>query len=118
MATASGVRIETLETGEERDLGTRSGPAVTDAASPDPRLALFEAPLKYSPVTLTADADYPSLGEFLWRLRRLPTLTEIRTLDVTGSAPANDAPVEGTLHVTLTLFAYSRSESAIPEAAE
>lgn len=118
MATASGVRIETLETGGERRLGTRSGPAVTDAASPDPRLALFEAPLEYSPVTLTADADYPSLGEFLWRLRRLGTLTEIRSLDVTASAAANDAPVEGPLHVTLTLFAYSRSEPAIPEASE
>ena len=115
IATASGIRIDTLETGEQGDVGTRSGPAVADAATPDPRLALFEASLKYSPVTLTAEADYPSLGAFLWRLRNLGTLTEVRTLDVTAPPPSGEAPVDGTLRVTLMLFAYSRIGSGIPE---
>lgn len=115
VATASGVGIETLETGAQSDVRPRSGPAVADAAMPDPRVALFEASLKYSPVTLTAEADYRSLGEFLWRFRDMTTLSEIRTLDVTVPAsPPGEPRASGTLRVTLALFAYSRAGADDP----
>jgi hypothetical protein len=111
LASATRVRIDMLETGEQGDVNAGTGPGVAGAAIPDPRLALFQAPLKYSPVTLTADADYSSLGEFLWRLRDLATLIEIRALDITAPAAQPDEAPEtpGTLRVTLTLFAYART---------
>ena len=116
LAIATGLRIETLETGEPSDVVARSGPAVVDAGSPDPRLALFDAPLRYSPVTLTAEGDYPSVGAFLWRLRSLATLTDIRTFEVTASGVGSgEASGPGTLRVTMTLFAYARIGSETPE---
>jgi hypothetical protein len=115
VARASGVGIETLETGAQSDVRPRSGPAVADAAMPDPRVALFETSLSYTPVTLTAEADYRSLGEFFWRFRDMTTLTEIRTLEVaTSAAPRGDPGAGGVLRVTLTLFAYSRTGADDP----
>jgi len=111
LAARTGVHVDAIENGDQGSAAEAGGPAVSGGVMPDPRFALFQTPLKYSPVTLTADADYASLGNFLWQLRDLATVVEIRSLAVTSSAetPGDTAPAPGTVRVTLTVFAYSRT---------
>jgi hypothetical protein len=109
-----------IETGERVSIAADgAGPRLTGAAPTDPRLQLFAVPLAYSPVSMSFDADYASLGEFLWRLRDLATTVEIRTMEVkpraasaAGPEPAVLPVADGAVHVALTLFAYSREATA------
>jgi hypothetical protein len=120
LASAAGIQILTIEPADEETASFERGPAVADRPIPDPRLALFEAPLRFSPITLTADCDYRSLGEFLWRLRDLGPLIEIRNLEVTPLAASDDEtlPPPGRLRVTVTTFAYSVSSEGRRESTE
>lgn len=74
------------------------------ADSFDPRLDLFGAPLSYTPVTIAFDSSYSRLGSFLWELHSLPTLVEVRSLEI-GPA-ANPSLV----HVSLVIIAFQRME--------
>jgi hypothetical protein len=120
LASQTGVHVDTIDTAQEETATFGGGPAVAGGARPDPRLALFGTPLVFSPVTLTAESDFRSLGEFLWGLRDLGALIEIRNLEI--GAPGNDgaaAPgAPGLLRVTLTMFVYARAGAATGEAAE
>jgi hypothetical protein len=114
-------------TSEPVALRAGGGPQVAGVVEPDPRFSLFQASLTYLPVMMSFDADYASVGELLWRLRDIGTLTEIRQVDIKravsagglGAPGATMTPVglpaetpgatTGYLHVTLTLFAYART---------
>ncbi len=92
-----------IETGERVVITPPGGPQVANQAQPDPRLALFNVQLAYSPVTMSFDADFESAGGLLWRLRDLATAVEIRNVEIT--------PIGGDLrrvHVGMSLFAYAR----------
>lgn len=104
LARAEGAMTLEIETGDQVVVAA-AGPQPTGGALPDPRFALFEAPLVYSPISMSFDAEFARLGQFLWNLRDLATAVEIRTIDV-KAAPG------GRVHVTLTLFAYARQQSA------
>ena len=95
-----------IETGERVVVPTASasGPQVAGGSQPDPRLALFDVPLAYEPITLSFDAGYPVLGNMLWHLRDLPTLIEVRSIEV---KPQHDRGA-ATLHASVTLFAYGQ----------
>jgi hypothetical protein len=99
-----------IETGDRVSLsgGSAAGPQVANLPQPDPRLALFETPLTLSPITMSFDAAYPDLGAFLWSLRGLATVVEIRSLELKPSPPSEQV----TEHVTMTLFAYARPAEA------
>ena len=99
--TAEGLSIET---GEPATVTSASGPQVANQPQPDPRLALFEVPLAYSPITMSFDAEYPRIGAFLWNLRELATVIDVRSFEVRPVAQRT-RPLE---HVTLTLFAFAR----------
>jgi hypothetical protein len=106
------------------------GPQVAGGVEPDPRFTLFNAVLTYLPVTMSFEADYAGVGELLWRLRDVGTITEIRNVDIKraatavgatgaidptsppGGVPAEAPGAAGDLHVTLTLFAYARQADA------
>jgi len=106
-ARARNLLIETVE----------GGPAAVDAPAQalqrDPRFALFDAPVSHAPIRVAFDTDYASLGRFLWAFRNLPTVVEIRGLQIGLPAPAPgadaSAPRTDVLRVSLTLDAYSRS---------
>ena len=112
-APAQEIRRLKIETGERVDAvapDAARGPRVASdgLAMPDPRLALFGAPVGYTTIALSFDATYPALGRFLWNLRDLPTTIEIRSLDV--SRPAS-ATAGGLLRVEMSLFAFRRAGS-------
>jgi hypothetical protein len=110
-AAEAGVSQPAIETGEPGDVSAASGPRVSNAADADPRLQMFDLRLTYTPVTMTFAADYASLGEFLWRLRDLATIVEIRGLTLSRPGEGNaeaPPPVRGAVNATLTLFAYAR----------
>ncbi len=116
VAAASRVSNLLIETADPVVVATSggSGPQVVGGAAPDPRFALFAAPLTYSPVTMSFDAEYASAGEVLWLLRDLATTVEIRTFEarpvVNERAAGSTAPAK--IHVSLTLFAYARQHAA------
>jgi hypothetical protein len=95
-----------------------TGPQVSGVgALPDPRFKLFDTPLAYSPILMSFDADYASLGGFLWRLRELATTIEVRSLEIRprlrdGSDGAGAVP-DGRVHAGLTLFAYARQSAVV-----
>ena len=97
-----------IETGARVPVAAaQDGPQVTGAPAIDPRFALFDAPLAYSPIEMAFDADYAAVGTFLWDLRDLATTVEIRKLAV-KPLPRAAGAADGRVHVTITFFAYAR----------
>jgi hypothetical protein len=94
----------TIETGERVDVAVTSGGPRVDEAPLDPRFALFDTPLAYSPLTMSFEAEYRHVGQFLWNLRDLATLVEVRRLEIKPQPER----VRPTLHVSLTLLAYAK----------
>jgi len=94
-----------IETGERAVVTGGAGPQPMAAAA-DPRLAWFEVPLTYLPITMAFDATYAGAGQLLWQLRDLPTVIDIRTLELT---PVTGG--DGQVHVTLSLFAFARHDA-------
>jgi hypothetical protein len=112
---ASGARATNLliETGERVVLNgstagpTASGPQSGSGAQPDPRFALFNMPLTYSPVSMSFDAEFAGVGALLWQMRDMATTIEIRNVDI--------KPISvdvRKVHVMLALFAYARPRPA------
>jgi hypothetical protein len=94
-----------IETGPHATVEAPSnGPQAVQAAV-DARLHLFEIPLTYSPITMAFETEYPQVGQFLWGLRDLATIVEIRKVEITPQ-PERVRPM---LHVSLTLFAFARA---------
>jgi hypothetical protein len=100
-----------------------TGPNVSGAADPDPRVALFEVPLAYSTVPLSFEGSYEAAGEFLWRFRDMPAAIEIRRLEIAPRPEAEgadlagaaadariQAPPDGTVVLSMTLFVYARQD--------
>jgi hypothetical protein len=117
-ARARNLLIETVEPGQ-----ASTAPASTardSALQRDPRFALFDVPVSQVPIRIAFDADYASVGRFLWAFRNLPTAVEIRALSV-GLPPPDPGDENGSaradvLRVSLTLNAYSRSGPAVMQA--
>ena len=108
-ALASGARATNLliETADRVVVTAPGGPQVSNGVQPDPRLALFNTPLAYSPVSMAFDADFSDVGGFLWRVRDFATTVEIRNVEI--------KPIGGDqrrVHVVLSLFAYARPSAA------
>lgn len=108
-ARVSNLLIETRER-VTVDANTGRGPQVVGGTAPDPRFSLFDVPLAYSPVTMSFDAEYERAGTLLWSLRDLATTVEIQDFE---ARPIAEEPTAGgarrrKIHVSLTLFAYSR----------
>jgi hypothetical protein len=93
---------------------TTDGPQVASGAVADPRMALFNVPLAYSPITMSFDAEYERAGNLLWSLRDLATTVEIQDFEARPiAAEAGDGGARArTIHVALTLFPYTRMGSA------
>lgn len=115
LASSVQVRNLLIETGDRVQVARADGPRVSGAAEPDPRTRLFDVPLAYSPVTMAFDGDYAALGTFLWQLRDLATTVEIRNLEVrprviTPNGQDSTAAIsdDGSIHVAMTMFVYSR----------
>ena len=122
LAAGAAVTSLAIETGERVIVSAATGPQVSGGvAPPDPRFGLFEAPLAYSPILMSFDADYASLGGFLWWLRDLPTTIEVRSLEIrprvrdaaVGTGAVAGPPPDGRVHVGLTLFAYARQSAPV-----
>lgn len=108
LAGAAAATNLVIETGERAAVAGSGGPQVDGGAVPDPRFSLFPAPLAYTPIVMSFDAAFARVGDLIWDLRDLATITEIRALEVT---PATGAP--GRVHVTLTVFAYARQDAVL-----
>jgi hypothetical protein len=107
LASAAQATNLLIETGARVVIAPPGGPQVANQALPDPRLALFNVQLSYSPVTMSFDADFESAGGLIWSLRDLATAVEIRSVDLT--------PIGGDLrrvHLSMSLFAYARPRQA------
>ena len=113
LGASTGVRPETIEMGDQQPAPAAGSPGVAGGALPDPRLALFPLPLAYSPVVITAESEYASLGGFLWKLRDLATVVEVRKVEIGAPADA-EASGPGVVRATITLFAYARARDGQP----
>jgi hypothetical protein len=87
--------------------GQAAAPSRTDAEladQPDPRFGLFPSSVIYTPVTVSFDSSYEAITSFAWRLRDMPTLVEIRAMELTRGLPL--------MHATFRLFVYQRGPAA------
>jgi len=73
----------------------------------DPRLELFPVMLSYRPITIAFDSSYSRAGRFLWAFRALPTLVEIRSVEV---GPASDRAL---VHIRLLIVAFQRAQPSL-----
>jgi len=112
-ARARGLFIETVE---GTNAGGRGAPPVAATYRPDPRFALFDRQVAYTTIRMSFESDYSSLGQLLWNFRDLPSIVEVRTLNVQARvrAPSGSARTDGTVRTSMTLFAYSRTSPARP----
>jgi hypothetical protein len=92
-----------IETGERVVVSGSTGPQVASSVRTDPRFGLFDAPLSYSPVSMSFDAEFGSVGALMWQMRDLATTVEVRSVEI-APIPADARKV----HVALSLFAYAR----------
>lgn len=97
-----------METGSE-SVTRATGPRASGGRDPDPRVALVGVPLAYTEVAVSLEGSFPRIGQYLWDLRDLPTLTEIHALKV---EPASEDG--GLLKATVVLFVYR--QLATPDA--
>jgi hypothetical protein len=112
---ASDVRARALliETVEGSTQTGTAAPALSDTYRPDPRFGLFAGPVAYTTIRMSFEVDYAGLGRFLWAFRDLPTIVEVRTLNVQPRVTAADAgarPSGDVLQASLTFFAYTRPQ--------
>lgn len=109
-ADAAGEKVQhlLLETGKRvvpppPKAGEAPRVATIEPDAMDPRLALFRTPLSYTPVTMTFESSYARLGRFFWELRALPTLVEVRSVEV-GPVAQGDV-----VHTRLVILAFQRA---------
>lgn len=102
-----GLQVETGES--QRPTVADRGPRVAGASGTesDPRYSLFPVSLTRTPVTITFESTFEAIAEFAWRLRNLPTLVEIRSLELTRGLPLMTA--------RLTVFVYQRGPAIAAE---
>jgi len=98
----------TIETGARVAVDANTNGPRPAAPAVDPRLALFNTPLAYSPITMSFETGYQQVGQFLWELRDLATIVEIRKVEITPQ-PERAQP---TLHVAVAMNAYARPTPA------
>jgi hypothetical protein len=94
------LRAFTIETGDrvQSPAGGGSAGAPRDPASPladasDPRLALFPYAVTYTPVRVSFESTFEAAGSFLWNLRDLPTVVELRSATLSRGLPLMKADV-------------------------
>ena len=100
-----------IETVDGRTATGAGAPPLPDAYRPDPRVALFDLPLSHTSIRMSFETDYASLGRLLWDLRDLPTVVEIRTLNVQprlASSGDEHPQRDGMVRASMTFYAYSR----------
>jgi hypothetical protein len=114
LASNTRARALFIETVEGANSTGRNAAPVASTYQPDPRFALFDRQLTYTTIRLSFETGYPGLGQFLWNLRDLPTIVEVRTLNVQPAGAAERMRTDGTVHASMTLFAYSRMPHAPP----
>jgi len=89
--TLRGFAIETGDRIQQAGgAGSRSTPRVaagTTDEAPDPRVLLFAVPVGYTPVRITFESTFEVAASFLWRVRDLPTVVEIRSATMTRGLP-------------------------------
>lgn len=107
-----GLQIATEPSAQWAPGQTGMSRTATDAGdTPDPRFGLFPATFTYTPVTVAFDAAYGDIERFVWRLRDMPTMIEIRSMELTRGLPL--------MHANLRIFVYRRGEAvASPSVAE
>lgn len=106
--TIKGLQIATGESGRwpagAGQAATRSGSSES-ADEPDPRFGLFPVTLTYTPVTVTFQGSYDAIQRFVWRLRDMPTMIEIRSMELARGLPL--------MQVVVRLFVYQRGAVAV-----
>jgi len=97
----------TIETGDRVQQAIGAGNRGADA-----RVALFPYAVGYTPVRITFESTFESAGTFLWKLRGLPTLVELRSARMTRGLPL--MRVEVLLYVFQRGAAMDASQAAAP----
>jgi hypothetical protein len=107
LASAAHATNLLIETGERVVVSGGTGPQAASNVDTDPRLALFQTPLSYSPVSMSFDAEFADAGALFWQMRDLATTVELRNVEI---RPLSAEPRK--VHVTMSLFAYARPRPA------
>jgi len=105
-----GLQIQTGPSGQFPASANQPARSPGDAGDgPDPRFGLFPVTLTYTPVTVSFDGSYDAIQRFAWRLRDLPTMIEIRSMELVRGLPL--------MKMAVSVFVYQRGAAAAPEAA-
>jgi hypothetical protein len=91
-------------TGSAGQAATRRGSG-EPADEPDPRFGLFPVTLTYTPVTVSFQGSYGAIERFVWRLRDMPTMIEIRSMELARGLPL--------MQVSIRLFVYQRGAAVV-----
>ena len=99
-----------IGTGTSAQWPTGAGQTATRAGSepadqPDPRFGLFPVSLTYTPVTVTFQGSYDAIQRFVWRLRDMPTMIEIRSMELGRGLPR--------MQFAIRLFVYQRGAAVV-----
>lgn len=84
-AIETGDRVQSPAAGGTGDAPRLPGRPGADGS--DPRLALFPYAVSYTPLRVTFESTFEAAGTFLWNLRDLPTIVEVRSATLTRGLP-------------------------------
>ncbi len=122
VAPAGQLRGLTIETGDRVPQGVDSGvrgasrPGTGSAGDgPDVRMALFPYAVSYTPLRITFESTFEAIGNFMWKIRDLPTTVEVRSARLTRGLPL--MKVEALIRVYQRGEAIDGAQSLAPGAA-
>jgi hypothetical protein len=107
-APKGGLRALRLTTGDVVEREGGAAPATPAATGADLRVGLFPTKVTVTPVTMTFESSYESVARLAWRVRGLPTLVDIESIELSRGLPY--------MRATLHLLVYRRAGVSAPPA--
>lgn len=77
-------RIKAAEGSQNKAVTASTG---TLATSPDPRFGLFPYKVHYTPVKVAFSSNFEGIANFMWKIRDLPTIIEVKSATLTRGLP-------------------------------
>jgi hypothetical protein len=87
------IRISTGEAVGNETASDASARSDDGAAGPDIRFGLFPSTVSATPVTVSFESSYDAVARFAWRLRGLPTVVDIESVQLTRGLPLMRASI-------------------------
>ena len=90
------------------NLSIETGPSADGAG--DSAIKLLARRVEHTPVVMTFDARHDQIGRFFWNLRSMPTVFDLRSVELIPGAES----LRGVMRAKVLLHVYQRPDGVVP----